>query len=98
MARTIRIFHVTTPLSVNSADTITARLFLPARTGHKTFETMTQTMSRIQAWLRVTGMFYEFDKILFSKIQVLLRITSRITVEYNGIHRNLHLSLDTQGI
>lgn len=56
MARTMRIFHVTTPLTINSADTATARLFLPARTGYKTFETMTQTMERVEAWLRLTGM------------------------------------------
>ncbi|XP_045182533.2 uncharacterized protein LOC123541053 isoform X4 [Mercenaria mercenaria] len=54
MARALRVIHVTTPLTINSANTATDRLFLPARTGHKTFETMTQTMERVQAWLRLT--------------------------------------------
>lgn len=57
MARTLRVFHIKSSLAVTSPNTITSRLFLPARTGRRSFETMTQTMDRVDAWLRCTGSF-----------------------------------------
>lgn len=56
MARTLRVFYVTSPVSLNLASTIRCRLFLPPRTGPKSFETMNQTMERINAWLQATGL------------------------------------------
>lgn len=56
MARTLRVFYVTSPVSLNDVKTTRSRLFLPPRTGHKSFESMTQTMDRINSWLKVTGL------------------------------------------
>lgn len=35
---------------------LSSKLFVPVRTGSRSFETMLQTMFRIEAWLRVTGL------------------------------------------
>lgn len=55
MARTLRVFYTKPKSSVTSPSAVTSRLFLPARTGRRSFETMTQTMKRVEAWLRLTG-------------------------------------------
>lgn len=60
-ARILRVFYTTSSavrrLPVNY---ISSRLFLPVRIGPKSFECMTQTMARIEAWLRVTGIQSNF--------------------------------------
>ena len=38
-----------------SPNHVTSRLFLPARTGKRSFENMNRTMERLDVWLRVTG-------------------------------------------
>ncbi|XP_071096572.1 uncharacterized protein [Haliotis cracherodii] len=51
----LRIFYVKSPDMTSYASTrLTSRLFPPLRLGVKTFETMSQTMVRIAAWLSVT--------------------------------------------
>ena len=54
---TLRMFYVKSPSQVapTSTNDVTCRLFLPARTGKKSFESMNRTMDRIDAWLRATG-------------------------------------------
>lgn len=58
MVRTFRVFYVKSsnqgaPVSPTF---VTSRLFLPARTGRRSFENMNRTIERIDVWLRVTGM------------------------------------------
>lgn len=55
MARTLRVFYVTSSSPMSPCSLVTSRLFLPARTGRRSFETMTQTMERIDRWMKVTG-------------------------------------------
>lgn len=56
-ARTLRVFYTkSSPVKGIPANFMSCRLFLPVRTGRKSFECMTQTMDRIDAWLRVTGL------------------------------------------
>ncbi|XP_046561246.1 uncharacterized protein LOC124270253 [Haliotis rubra] len=51
----LRMFYVKSPEMPSYASTkLTSRLFPPLRLGIKTFETMSQTMIRIAAWLSVT--------------------------------------------
>ena len=38
-----------------SPNHVTSRLFLPAKTGKRSFENMNRTMERLDVWLRVTG-------------------------------------------
>lgn len=55
--KTLRVFYVTKP-SVkppSQVSFVTSKLFLPVRTGERSFESMSQTMFRIEAWLKVTG-------------------------------------------
>lgn len=55
--KTLRVFYVTKP-SVKpppQVSFVTSKLFLPIRTGERSFESMSQTMFRIEAWLKVTG-------------------------------------------
>ncbi|XP_052224012.1 uncharacterized protein LOC127839669 [Dreissena polymorpha] len=71
LAKNLRVFYVTS--SVNMASSrlnVSSRVFLPARLGPKQFETMTQTMERVDYWLKVTGapvFSVETLKLLFSE-------------------------------
>ncbi|XP_045181889.2 uncharacterized protein LOC123540686 [Mercenaria mercenaria] len=73
--RTLRVFYTkSSAVRGLPANYITSRLFLPARTGPKSFECMTQTMDRIDAWLRVTGLpIYSVETVdlLFNEHQQL---------------------------
>jgi hypothetical protein len=51
----IRIFKVNGNSTKPFPSYLTSRLFVPVRTGSRSFENMPQTMFRIEAWLRVTG-------------------------------------------
>ena len=55
--RTLRAFYVTSSRMPPPAPVgyMTTKTFLPARLGRREFETMSQTMYRIEAWLKVTG-------------------------------------------
>ncbi|WAR31388.1 LOW QUALITY PROTEIN: hypothetical protein MAR_033973 [Mya arenaria] len=57
LAKTLRVFQVTSggQAVAQQPNHINSRLFLPARMGPKVFESMTQTMDRVDFWLRVTG-------------------------------------------
>lgn len=50
-----RIFKVSGGSPKPLPDTLSSKLFVPVRTGPRSFETMLQTMYRIEWWLRVTG-------------------------------------------
>ncbi|KAL4219016.1 hypothetical protein ACF0H5_021600 [Mactra antiquata] len=66
MATTLRIFHVKSNNIAHRANFVSCRLFLPARIGRRQFESMTQTMERIDAWLRVTGLpIYSVETVKF---------------------------------
>ncbi|XP_041371143.1 uncharacterized protein LOC121384709 [Gigantopelta aegis] len=53
----LRLFYVSAPeIGTYSGTVLTSRLFVPVRLTMKTFETMSQTMSRIVAWLQLTGL------------------------------------------
>jgi len=57
MAKTLRVFYVTAGnqgVPINS-NYLSSRLFVPVRLGARKFESMTQTMDRIDCWLRVSG-------------------------------------------
>lgn len=68
MVRTFRVFYVKSsghgvPISPNH---VTSRLFLPARTGKRSFENMNRTMERLDVWLRVTGlMVYSVETVQY---------------------------------
>lgn len=55
--KTLRVFYVTKPnvKPPPQVSFVTSKLFLPIRTGERSFESMSQTMFRIEAWLKVTG-------------------------------------------
>ncbi|KAK3608945.1 hypothetical protein CHS0354_039191 [Potamilus streckersoni] len=58
MLKTFRVFFTRSkvmPAPV-SPPFLTSRIFVPFRTGHRSFETMTQTMNRINAWMKLTGL------------------------------------------
>jgi hypothetical protein len=65
MAHILRVFYTKSASSGVPPSIVTSRLFLPARTGRRTFECMTQTMERIDAWLRVTGEYLILLKAVF---------------------------------
>ncbi|KAK3088229.1 hypothetical protein FSP39_016398 [Pinctada imbricata] len=56
--RTIRVFYVISSRVSPPAPVgfLSSKTFLPVRTGRRSFETMAQTMYRIEAWLKVTGL------------------------------------------
>ncbi|XP_056012775.1 uncharacterized protein LOC130052314 [Ostrea edulis] len=65
---TLRVFYVTAPKvpPPQPISFITSRLFLPVRTGERSFESMSQTMFRIEAWLKVTGIpVYSVETVRF---------------------------------
>lgn len=66
--KTLRVFYVTKP-SVKpppQVSFVTSKLFLPIRTGERSFESMSQTMFRIEAWLKVTGIpVYNVETVRF---------------------------------
>lgn len=51
----LRIFRVNGSSPRPFPPSLSTKLFVPVRTGSRSFETMLQTMFRIEAWLRVTG-------------------------------------------
>ncbi|XP_070183337.1 uncharacterized protein [Littorina saxatilis] len=52
----LRVFYVSAPDATSYGSTaLTSRLFVPIGTGGRRFETMTQTMDHINAWLSVVG-------------------------------------------
>jgi hypothetical protein len=52
----IRVFYTTgSQLQSQPVQHFASRLFLPIRVGRRMFEGMSQTMYRIEAWLRLTG-------------------------------------------
>ncbi|XP_062599010.1 uncharacterized protein LOC134260481 [Saccostrea cucullata] len=66
--QTLRVFYVMAPSAAPPPQIsfITSRLFLPVRTGERSFETMSQTMFRIEAWLKVTGIpSYKVETVKF---------------------------------
>ncbi|KAK7492001.1 hypothetical protein BaRGS_00016665 [Batillaria attramentaria] len=57
LVRFLRVFYVTAPEMTSYANTtLTSRLFVPCPLGGRGRETMTQTMTRINAWLNVVGL------------------------------------------
>lgn len=52
----LRIFKVNGSSPRPFPPNLSSKLFVPVRTGSRSFETMLQTMFRIEAWLRVTGL------------------------------------------
>ncbi|KAL5011523.1 hypothetical protein ScPMuIL_010074 [Solemya velum] len=67
--KVIRVFHTKAP-NVPPLQYLTSRLFVPLRIGVRTFETMSQTMYRINAWLNITGLVpcnVETVKYLFNE-------------------------------
>ncbi|XP_069119390.1 uncharacterized protein [Argopecten irradians] len=57
MLKVMRVFYVTRPGPPSpSMGHLSIRTFLPVRKSRKDFETMSETMFRITAWLKVTGM------------------------------------------
>ena len=67
LARVLRLFSVTSASQTAPPTTsyLTSRIFLPARTGSRSFENMVETMERVDAWLRVTGIWSFTDAIAF---------------------------------
>ena len=55
LAKILRVFYTKSASGGAQPSIVTSRLFLPVRTGARKFECMTQTMERIDAWLRITG-------------------------------------------
>lgn len=51
----LRIFRVNGSSPRPFPPNLSSKLFVPVRSGSRSFETMLQTMFRIEAWLRVTG-------------------------------------------
>nr|XP_022315782.1 uncharacterized protein LOC111119665 [Crassostrea virginica] len=66
--KTLRVFYVTKPSTKPPPQIsfVTSKLFLPVRTGEGSFESMSQTMYRIEAWLKVTGIpVYNVETVRF---------------------------------
>ncbi|XP_062599009.1 uncharacterized protein LOC134260480 [Saccostrea cucullata] len=62
----IRIFKVNGSSTNSFPPGLSTKLFLPVRTGPKSFENMQQTMYRIEAWLRATGVpVYTVDTVSY---------------------------------
>lgn len=64
--KTLRVFYVTKPSTKPPPQIsfVTSKLFLPVRTGERSFESMSQTMYRIEAWLKVTGLYINFANVI----------------------------------
>ena len=61
LVRYLRVFTVTTPqASLYTSTVLTSRFFVPQRLGGRQFETMTQTMHRINSWLALVGEWFHF--------------------------------------
>ncbi|KAL3870867.1 hypothetical protein ACJMK2_038899 [Sinanodonta woodiana] len=58
MLRTFRVFYTKSKVmpAPMPPPFLTSRIFVPFRTGHRSFETMSQTMDRINAWMKLTGL------------------------------------------
>ncbi|XP_076454668.1 uncharacterized protein LOC143289546 [Babylonia areolata] len=56
LVRFLRVFYVTAPeMTSYQATVLTSRLFVPAGLGGRRFETMAQTLARVNAWLGIVG-------------------------------------------
>lgn len=78
--KTLRVFYVTKPSTKPPPQIsfVTSKLFLPVRTGEGSFESMSQTMYRIEAWLKVTGLYILQMLFLFGPI-----LTTSLPHKYN---------------
>lgn len=78
--KTLRVFYVTKPSTKPPPQIsfVTSKLFLPVRTGERSFESMSQTMYRIEAWLKVTGLYILQMLFLFGPI-----LTTSLPHKYN---------------
>ncbi|XP_076092473.1 uncharacterized protein LOC143063912 [Mytilus galloprovincialis] len=74
----LRVFYTTgSPIKSQPVVNFSSRLFLPIRTGRQMFESMSQTMFRVEAWLRLVGLpIYNVETI-----QYLLKESSVVGAE-----------------
>lgn len=68
--RIIRVFYTTgSQIQLPPITNFGSRLFLPVRIGRTTFEGMAQTMYRIEAWLRLTGVpIYNVETVQYKLV------------------------------
>lgn len=68
---TLRVYYTSSSWNPPSIPpgTVTSKTFIPVRLGDRQFESMSQTIYRIVAWLKATGMYTRTVKPCYNVIR-----------------------------